>query len=271
MTEETQMSQDNPYPTDLFTGEVALVTGAGSGIGRGVAEWLSRCGATVLASDLHTARGEAVAEALRAAGGRAAFLQADLASPDGHAALAEAAAAQGPVSMLVHCASPPRPERQTVGAVTPEEWDAMVDTNLRSGFFLARKLGQQMVQAGLRGRMVFVTSLHAATPRNLPHYSAAKAGQVMLVRELARYFGPAGIRVNAVAPGAIPGGGFQGDFTALARKVPMGRVGSTEDIARAVVPLLSDRCMPYVTGAVLPVDGGLALGNWIENASALDE
>jgi 3-oxoacyl-[acyl-carrier protein] reductase len=250
------MNETNPYPADLFAGEVALVTGAGSGIGRGVAEWLCRCGATVLASDLHAERGEAVVEALRAAGGRAAFLQADLASGDGHAALAEAAAAQGPVAMLVHSASPPRPERQTVGAVTPEEWDAMVDTNLRSGFFLARALGQRC---------------NAATPRNLPHYSAAKAGQVMLVRELARYFGPAGIRVNAVAPGAIPGGGFQGDFTALARKVPMGRVGSAEDIARAVVPLLSDRCMPYVTGAFLPVDGGLALGNWIDPASALDD
>ncbi|MBL6078437.1 SDR family oxidoreductase [Belnapia sp. T18] len=265
------MTKDNPYPADLFAGETALVTGAGSGIGRGVAEWLGRCGARVLASDLHGDRGEAVVTALRATGVAAEFLQADLASAEGHAALAEAASAQGPVAMLVHSASPPRPERQTVGAVTPEEWDAMVDTNLRSGFFLARTLGQRMVQAGLRGRMVFVASLHAGTPRNLPHYSAAKAGQVMLVRELARYFGPAGIRVNAVAPGAIPGGGFQGDFTALARKVPMGRVGSPEDIARAVVPLLSDRCMPYVTGAFLPVDGGLALGNWIDNASALDD
>ncbi|MBL6455307.1 SDR family oxidoreductase [Belnapia sp. T6] len=265
------MSQDNPYPADLFAGEVALVTGAGSGIGRGIAEWLARCGAMVLASDLDPARGEAAVAALRAAGGRAEFLQADLASENGHAALAEAAAAQGPVAMLVHSASPPRPERQTVGAVTAAEWDAMANTNLRSGFFLARAIGQRMVQAGLRGRMIFIASLHAETPRNLPHYSAAKAGQVMLVRELARYFGPAGIRVNGVAPGAIPGGGFQGDFAALARKVPMGRVGSAEDIARAAIPLLSDRCMPYVTGAVLPVDGGLALGNWIDPASALDD
>ncbi len=264
------MNEDNPYPADLFAGEAALVTGAGSGIGRGVAAWLGRCGATVLASDLDPARGEATAAALRTAGARAEFLEADLASEDGHAALAEAAMAHGPVAMLVHSASPPRREGQTVGAVTPAEWDAMVDTNLRSGFFLARALGQRMVAARLRGRMLFITSLHAGTPRNLPHYSAAKAGQVMLVRELARYFGPAGIRVNGVAPGAIPGGGFQGDFAALARKVPMGRVGSPEDIARAAIPLLSDRCMPYVTGAVLPVDGGLALGNWIESASALD-
>jgi NAD(P)-dependent dehydrogenase (short-subunit alcohol dehydrogenase family) len=261
---------DSPYPVDLFAGEVALVTGAASGIGQGIASWLGRCGATVVASDLDAARGAATLAALQAAGARAAFIAADLATEAGHAALAsQAAAAFGPVAMLVHSASPPRREAQTVGAVTPAEWDAMLDTNLRSGFFLARALGQRMVDAGLRGRMVFIASLHAHTPRNLPHYSAAKAGQVMVVQELARYFGPAGIRVNAVAPGAVPGGGFQGDFAALAKRVPMGRVGSPEDVARTAVALLSDRCMPYVTGAFVPVDGGLALGNWIDSASAV--
>jgi NAD(P)-dependent dehydrogenase (short-subunit alcohol dehydrogenase family) len=261
---------DSPYPGDLFAGEVALVTGAASGIGQGIASWLGRCGAMVVASDLDAARGAATLAALQAAGARAAFIAADLATEAGHAALAsQAAAAFGPVAMLVHSASPPRREAQTVGAVTPAEWDAMLDTNLRSGFFLARALGQRMVDAGLRGRMVFIASLHAHTPRNLPHYSAAKAGQVMAVQELARYFGPAGIRVNAVAPGAVPGGGFQGDFAALAKRVPMGRVGSPEDVARTAVALLSDRCMPYVTGAFVPVDGGLALGNWIDSASAV--
>ena len=260
----------SPYPADLFAGEVALVTGAASGIGQGIATWLGRCGATVGASDLDAARGAATVAALQAAGSRAAFIPADLATPEGHATLAdEATAAFGPVAMLVHSASPPRREAQTVGAVTPAEWDAMLDTNLRSGFFLARALGQRMVEAKLRGRMVFVASLHAHSPRNLPHYSAAKAGQVMVVQELARYFGPAGIRVNAVAPGAVPGGGFQGDFAALAKRIPLGRVGSPEDVARTAVALLSDRCMPYVTGAFLPVDGGLVLSNWIDSASAV--
>ena len=261
---------DSPYPTDLFAGEVALVTGAASGIGQGIALWLGRCGATVVASDLNAARGAATVAALQAAGGKAVFVPADLATPDGHAALADAAgAACGPVAMLVHSASPPRREAQTVGGVTPADWDAMVDTNLRSGFFLAQALGQRMVTAKLRGRMLFVASLHSYSPRNLPHDSAAKAGQVAVVQELARYFGPAGIRVNAVAPGAVPGGGFQGDFAALAKRVPMGRVGSPEDVARTAVALLSDRCMPYVTGAFVPVDGGLVLSNWIDSASAI--
>jgi NAD(P)-dependent dehydrogenase (short-subunit alcohol dehydrogenase family) len=209
-------------------------------------------------------------ELVSAAADPGTFVPADLATPDGHAALAEAAsAAFGPVAMLVHSASPPRREAQTVGGVTPADWDAMVDTNLRSGFFLAQALGQRMVAARLRGRMLFVASLHSYSPRNLPHYSAAKAGQVAVVQELARYFGPAGIRVNAVAPGAVPGGGFQGDFAALAKRVPMGRVGSPEDVARTAVALLSDRCMPYVTGAFVPVDGGLVLSNWIASASAI--
>ena len=81
----------------------------------------------------------------------------------------------------------------------------MVNTNLRSGFFLAREMAADMIGAGLRGRILFMASLHEHTPRNLPHYAASKAGQVMVVKELARALGPAGIRVNAIAPGAIPG------------------------------------------------------------------
>jgi len=73
---------------------------------------------------------------------------------------------------------------------------------------LAREIARKMMANGVSGRMLFVTSPHASTPRNLPHYSAAKAGQTMVVKELAKALGPHGIRVNAIAPGAVPGGGF---------------------------------------------------------------
>jgi NAD(P)-dependent dehydrogenase (short-subunit alcohol dehydrogenase family) len=112
--------------------------------------------------------------------------------------------------------------------------------------------------------MLFITSLHAYTPRNLPHYSATKAGQTMLVKELARAFGPAGIRVNAIAPGAIPGGGFAANVGALTPKIALGRVGTPADIAGMAVALLSDRFAGYVTGTTVVVDGGLALHNWID-------
>jgi NAD(P)-dependent dehydrogenase (short-subunit alcohol dehydrogenase family) len=116
----------------------------------------------------------------------------------------------------------------------------MVSVNLRAGFELGRGAGRHMVGAGLRGRILFVTSLHAETPRNLPHYSAAKAGLTMTMKELARALGPHGIRVNAIAPGAVAGGGFQAD-PGLASSIPLGRLGRPEDVAAMALALLSER------------------------------
>jgi NAD(P)-dependent dehydrogenase (short-subunit alcohol dehydrogenase family) len=117
--------------------------------------------------------------------------------------------------------------------------------------------------------MLFVTSLHADSPRNLPHYSAAKAGETMVMKELARALGPHGIRVNAIAPGAIPGGGFDAGGAGIDRLVrctSLRRLGTPEDIADMAVALLADRFSRYVTGTTVVVDGGLALHNWIEPA-----
>ena len=243
----------------LLAGETALVTGAASGIGRGIARALAAEGVRLALSDIDPERGGAVAAELGAA-----FLAADLSRPDAAAPLFEAAiAALGTLSLLVHSASPRRPESQTILAVTEAEWDAMLTTNLRAGFVLGRAAAAHMIARGVRGRMLFVTSLHAETPRNLPHYSAAKAGETMLVKELARALGPHGIRVNAIAPGAIPGGGFAADVTALERMIPLGRTGTPEDVAAMAMALLSERFSRYVTGTTVAVDGGLALYNWI--------
>ena len=175
----------------------------------------------------------------------------------------------GPFSIFVHCASPARVESQTVLRVTEAEWDEMVDTNLRSGFFLAREIAREMRDSAIKGRIVFMTSLHAHSPRNLPHYSAAKAGQVMLVKELARALGPDGIRVNGIAPGAIPGGGFEADVGQLEQRIAMGRTGTPEDIAAAALALLSERSAAYITGEILAVDGGIALHNWLDPPAEL--
>jgi 3-oxoacyl-[acyl-carrier protein] reductase len=148
----------------------------------------------------------------------ATFIAADLADPMAARKLFDAAEKSlGFVSILVHSASPRRRENETALAVTESEWDSMVTVGLRAGFVLGQAAGAQMQARKIKGRILFITSLHAHTPRNLPHYSATKAGQTMIVKELARALGADGIRVNGIAPGAIPGGGFEADTPALER------------------------------------------------------
>jgi NAD(P)-dependent dehydrogenase (short-subunit alcohol dehydrogenase family) len=229
----------------LLEGERALVTGAAGGIGRGIAEALAAEGAKVLGSD------------------RA---DCDLSQPGAALGLAERAIRElGKVSIFVHSASPRRREEDTALEVSEETWRAMQEVNLNAGFLLGQALGRHMREQKIRGRMLYVTSLHAYAPRNLPHYSAAKAGQTMLVREFARALGKDGIRVNAIAPGAIPGGGFDAAKNpGLLATIPMGRFGTPADVAAMAVAVLSERFGAYVTGATIAVDGGIALHNWIE-------
>ena len=229
----------------LLSTDTALVTGAAGGIGRGIAEALAAEGARVLASD------------------RA---DCDLSQPGAAAGLAARAIRElGKVSIFVHSASPRRHEEDTALEVSEATWRAMQEVNLNAGFLLGQALGRHMREQKIRGRMLYITSLHAYAPRNLPHYSAAKAGQTMLVRELARALGPDGIRVNAIAPGAVPGGGFDAAKNpGLLATIPMGRFGTPADVAAMAVAVLSERFGAYVTGTTIAVDGGIALHNWIE-------
>jgi 3-oxoacyl-[acyl-carrier protein] reductase len=252
----------------LLGGDTALVTGAATGIGRGIVVALAHEGARVVLADLDAGRGEQAAAALRGEGSDARFVAADLATTDGPATLfKQVVDALGPPSILVHSASPRRFESDHILAVSDAAWDQMLAVNLRAGFVLARESAREMIAHGVHGRMLFITSLHARTPRNLPHYSAAKAGETMLMKELARALGPHGIRVNAIAPGAIPGGGFDASgagIDRLTRCTSLRRLGTAEDIAGMALALLADRFSRYVTGTTVVVDGGLALHNWIE-------
>lgn len=255
----------------MLKGDTALVTGAASGIGRGIAIALAAEGARVVLSDSNNESGEKVANQLIKDGHKASFVASDLARKNGpHELLADATKQLGPISILVHSASPPRREADNVLDVSEATWDEMLAVNLRAGFLLGRETGRQMVEHKIKGRMLFITSLHAETPRNLPHYSAAKAGQTMTVKELAKALGPHGIRVNAIAPGAIPGGGFDAagaGLERLTRCTSLRRLGTPEDIAGMAIALLCDRFSAYVTGTTVAVDGGIALHNWIEPAN----
>lgn len=240
-------------PAEQFSGKVALVTGAANGIGRAIALALAREGATVIACDVNPSEPPA--------GGRSFTANlADEAAQD--ALLHQLGPALAELDIFVHCASPRRHESETALSVTDEQWDGMLNVNLRAGFRLARAIGRAM-RARKAGNMVFITSLHAYTPRNLPHYSASKAGLTMIVKEFARALGPYGVRVNAIAPGAIGGGGFQAN-PALARKIALGRLGTADDVANATLGLLDNRFSGYITGTTLVVDGGLALYNWLD-------
>ena len=193
------------------------------------------------------------------------FLAADLSQPGGWKGLLDGAVKKlGTISLFVHAASPRRREVDTPLSVSEETWDTMVDINLRSGFFLAREAGRHMRDKGIRGRILLITSQHRDTARNLPHYSASKAGMTMVMKELARVLAPDGIRVNAIAPGAIPGGGFVADnLNALVAQIPLGRAGTPDDIAQVAVAILSERFGRYVVGTTVEVDGGIGLMSWI--------
>jgi len=232
-------------PSRLLEGDTALVTGAGRGIGSAVADALEQEGARVFRADVE---------------------QADLSKPQDAERLADEAIRRlGKVSIFVHAASPRRQETQTALRVTYDEWREMLSVNLDAAFILGQKLGRHMREERIKGRMLIVTSLHAHSPRNLPHYSAAKAGQTMVMKELARALGPHGIRVNAIVPGAIPGEGFKG-LPGMVQTIPLGRFGTPADVAGMALAVLSERFGAYVTGASILVDGGIALHNWIAPA-----
>jgi 3-oxoacyl-[acyl-carrier protein] reductase len=236
----------------LLEGERALVTGTANGIGRGMALALREEGAQVLGADIGEAQSPFPC------------VRCDLSTAQGARRLAEEAIRRlGSVSLFVHCASPRRQEAQTVLQVSDAQWREMLAVNLDAAFVLCQALGRHMVERGIKGRMLLTTSLHAESPRNLPHYSASKAGETMLVKELARALGPRGIRVNAIAPGAIPGGGFQAP-PGMVEKIPLRRFGTPADVAAMALAILSERFGAYVTGTTVIVDGGIALNNWIE-------
>ncbi len=241
----------------------AIVTGAGNGIGRAVAQALAAAGVRTLFADINA---DTVTQAV-AACPDARLAEAwvgDLAqAAECERLLEDAERTLGLATLFVHSASPPRREADHALAVSDATWERMRAVNVDAGFRLGRGIANRLIAAKSPGSLLYLTSLHAGTPRNLPHYSTSKAAMAMLVRELAKTLGRYRIRVNALVPGAVAAGGFVAD-PALARHIPLGRLGEASDLVPTALALLSDRLSAYVTGASFVVDGGLSLTNWFD-------
>lgn len=257
----------------LLKGEHAVITGGGRGIGRAIALKFAEEGAAVLTAARTAAEVEAVAEEVRAAGGRAAAIAADVSQPDGCEHIFRAAIAEfGRVDILVNNAGIPGPV-QPVQNISPEEWDAVLAANLRSAFLLSRLVVPGMLERG-RGAILNISSVAAKMAFGLNSaYAASKAGMIALTRTVAAEVSRHGLRVNAICPGPVPetrmsreigeglGRLFGKDPSAILegalKGILQGRAQTAGEIAAAALFLCSEQASA-ITGQAFNVDGGMA-------------
>ncbi len=254
-------------------GKTALITGAASGFGRAGALAFAREGAAVAVADINAAAGEAVVGAIRDAGGKAAFIRADLSRlADVERMVREATDALGGLDIFWHNAGDVGPG--DIEATEEAAYDFTMSLHLKAGFFGAKHVLPAMKERG-GGVILFTSSLAGyKTSRASPVYGIAKAGLISLTKHLALGFAPHRIRVNALCPGAAETGQWPA-FTnrgsavfdpakteAVAKlyreKTPLGRLCDPEDVAEAALFLCSDKAS-YVTGQMMFVDGGLSV------------
>lgn len=243
-----------------LAGKTALVTGAARGIGAGIVKELLKQGAYVVAVDAD----QRALEVTFARARDVAQWTADLARGDTAELATRMCSELGPIELIVN----------NVGIDTPHsfleleeaDFDLVFATNLRGPWFLTRAIVLDLIDHGQGGAIVFVSSLHDHRVRGRPHYSASKAAVAMLVKEMAQELAPHRIRVNAVSPGVIRSHAVPltdpDEADRASRLVPMHRVGEPIDVARVTAALLSEEISGYVTGANVPVDGGLGLHSW---------
>ena len=245
-------------------GQVALVTGAASGIGRAIATALVTQGARVIIGDLDQVRAQQVAAELGE--GKAHAYRLDVAdSRQADAAVAAAVAAYGRLDILVNNAGIGL--HKPIVEISDGEWQRVIAVILNGAFHCARAAARQMMAQGAEGKVVNIASTVAGGPRpNSGPYCAAKAGLVALTSVLAMELGPQGIRVNCVGPGLTDTPLMQRGTTAayrenFIRQVPLGRMAQPEDIAD-VVTFLCSPAARYVTGQTLFGDGGYLSGKY---------
>ncbi len=246
-----------------FTGKVAVVTGSSRGIGRAIALRLAAGGAKVVVNyQSNEAAANKVVDQIRADGGEAIAVQADVSQPAQAQALIDAAQKTfGRMDILVNNAGTTRDT--LIMRMSEEDWDLVIDTNLKGTFNCIKAATRPMMRQRY-GRIVNVTSIAGLGGNpGQANYAAAKAGLVGLTKTVAKELGSRNITCNAVAPGYVPTdltGSLPPELVELAlQRTILGRAGTAEDMAAAVTFLASDDA-GFITGQVLAVDGGLSMG-----------
>jgi len=236
-------------------GRRAIVVGAGSGIGEASAEALAAHGAHVVCGDLDGAKAEAVAMRIRDAGGSAEAVKVDVRDT----ASVEAALDLARAGIVV--STPGVNVRKRIGEVTDEEFDRVIDTNLKGTFRVARSAARRMAESGGGSIIAFASIRAQVVEPGQGVYASTKAGIVQLLRAIAAEHGPRGVRANAIAPGVVETPltaqikSHPAWYDAYAQRSALRRWGQPREIAGAVVYLASDAAS-FVTGACLFVDGG---------------
>ena len=244
---------------DLY-GKIALITGAAGGIGRACAQTLAEAGAFVVAVDLNEAGTQETVDLI----GSGLALGCDLRQPEAVTALRDRVLAEtGGVDILVNCAGLIS-YRKGINAVSLDEWDLLLDVNLRGTFLVCQAFMDGMKERG--GGSIITFSSLAARVGGIEvgiHYAASKAALIGFTRTLAKEGGPYGITVNAVAPGVIltelvkrQVSGHEDAYTA---QIPLRRLGQPQDVANVVL-FLASPLSNYITGVVLDINGGMYMG-----------
>jgi NAD(P)-dependent dehydrogenase (short-subunit alcohol dehydrogenase family) len=246
-----------------FDGKIAIITGTAQGIGKATLERFAREGAKVVAADIKDPQGQAAVSAVCAAGGDAIYVHCDVAiAADVDALVRTTVETYGGVDVLVSNAA--YVTYTLLVDTSEEEWDRVININLRSAYLLSRRCMPIMAQRG-GGSIVLLSSVHARiTAATVTPYVASKGGIVSLTRCLALEAAPHQIRVNCILPGAIATpmllenwGDVPEEQHPLVPRIPMRRIGKPDEIARVCQFLATDESS-YMTGTELLVDGGLA-------------
>ncbi len=246
-----------------LAGKVALVTGGSRGIGESIAKALAAAGAHVVVAARSEGKAGAVAQAIASAGGSAESLRLDVADPASVTAAFKAVVEKnGKLDVLVNNAG--ITDDGLILRMSKESWDKVIATDLTGVFLCAQEAAKTMLKKRVAGRIVNITSVVGLMGNpGQTNYAAAKAGVVGFTKALAREIGSRGITVNAVAPGYIETTMTdvlnEEQKKALVGQIVLGRLGTPEDVAAAVVFLASDAAA-YVTGTTLNVSGGLHIG-----------